>query len=76
MPAANRMGEMQNSIKKQIGGRTEWQSNDAISAATKHWPEYVIEPACLGLFMVSACSFTVLLEHPASAIRQMRSNQQ
>ena len=43
----------------------------AISAATKHWPEYLIEAACLGMFMVSACSFTVLLQHPASAIRQM-----
>ena len=42
-----------------------------ISAAKKHWPEYLIEAACLGLFMVSACSFTVLLQHPASAIRQM-----
>ena len=43
----------------------------AISAATEHWPEYLIEAACLGLFMVSACSFTVLMQHPASAIRQM-----
>lgn len=44
---------------------------DAISAATKHWPEYMIEAACLGLFMISACSFTVLLQHPASIVRQM-----
>ena len=43
----------------------------AVSAATKHWQEYLIEAACLGLFMVSACSITVLLQHPASAIRQM-----
>src|SRR5215470_715979 len=42
-----------------------------VSAATKHWPEYLIEAACLGLFMVSAGSFTVLLQHPASAVRQM-----
>jgi aquaporin Z len=46
----------------------------AVSAAAKHWPEYLIEAACLGLFMVSACSFTVLLEHPASAIRQRLSS--
>jgi aquaporin Z len=31
-----------------------------------HWPEYAIEAALLGLFMVSACGFTVLLEHPRS----------
>jgi len=42
-----------------------------ISAVTMHWPEYLIEAGCLGLFLVSACSFTVLLQHPASAIRQM-----
>jgi len=43
----------------------------AISAASSHWPEYLIEAACLGLFMVSACSFTVLLQHPGSILRQM-----
>ena len=43
----------------------------AISAATNHWPEYLMETACLGLFMVSACSFTVLLQHPGSVVRQM-----
>lgn len=59
---------------------TEPQSGDrtwlhgAVSASAKHWPEYLIEAACLGLFMVSACSFTVLLEHPASAIRQRLSS--
>jgi len=42
-----------------------------ISTATRHWPENLIEAVCLGLFMVSACTFTVLLQHPASAIRQM-----
>ncbi|MEP7363600.1 MAG: aquaporin [Acidobacteriota bacterium] len=33
-----------------------------------HWPEYLIEAAALGVFMISACVFTVLLEHPASPI--------
>jgi aquaporin Z len=32
----------------------------------RHWPEYLIEAAALGTFMLSACAFTVLLEHPAS----------
>jgi aquaporin Z len=35
-----------------------------------HWPEYVIEGALLGAFMVSACFFCVLLEHPSSPVRQ------
>jgi len=44
---------------------------DAISAATNHWQEYLMEATCLGLFMVSACSFTVLLQHPGSIARQI-----
>ena len=34
-----------------------------------HWPEYAIEAALLGGFMLSACGFTVLLEHPMSPVR-------
>ncbi len=33
-----------------------------------HWREYAIEAALLGLFMVSACGFTVLLFHPDSPL--------
>lgn len=33
-----------------------------------HWPEYLMEAAGLGLFMVAACAFTILLEHPASPV--------
>lgn len=51
-------------------GRRAWLAG-AIWAATRHWPEYLMEAACLGLFMVSACSSTVLLQHPASILRQM-----
>jgi aquaporin Z len=67
--AKNEMAQPALAAEAQSGDRT-W-SHGAISAATKHWPEYLIEAACLGLFMVSACSFTVLLQHPGSAIRQM-----
>ena len=45
------------------------QWHKAILAIESHWPEYLMEAAELGLFMVSACSFTVLLEHPASPVR-------
>lgn len=34
-----------------------------------HWPEYLIEGAGLGLFMLSASVFCALLEHPASPLR-------
>jgi aquaporin Z len=39
-------------------------------ALGRHWPEYLIEASLLGLFMVSACMFTALLEHPSSPVRQ------
>lgn len=39
-----------------------------------HLPEYLMEAACLGLFMISACSVVILLEHPSSALRQMIAN--
>jgi aquaporin Z len=34
-----------------------------------HWPEYLMEAAGLGAFMISACLFGALLEHPASPVR-------
>jgi aquaporin Z len=39
-------------------------------ALKKHWPEYLMEAAELGLFMFSACAFTILLYHPSSPIAQ------
>jgi aquaporin Z len=38
------------------------------TALARHWPEYLMEAAALGLFMVSACVFGTLLGHPASPI--------
>ena len=35
-----------------------------------HWPEYLMEATELGLFMFSACAFTVLLYHPSSPLAQ------
>jgi len=39
-------------------------------AVRSHWPEYLMEAAELGIFMISAAFFVVLLEHPGSAVRQ------
>jgi aquaporin Z len=36
----------------------------------RHWPEYLIEAGALGLFMIAATGFTLLLEHPASPVRR------
>jgi NADH dehydrogenase len=40
----------------------------AREALRGHWPEYLMEAAGLGAFMLSACTFAVLLEHPASPL--------
>src|SRR5712691_11850449 len=45
-------------------------SDRMIEALRQHWPEYLMEAAELGLFMISACAFTVLLYHPASVVAQ------
>jgi aquaporin Z len=40
-------------------------------ALRHHWPEYLIEAVGLGIFMMSACVFTVLLMHPASPVTHL-----
>jgi len=42
----------------------------AIGSLQAHWPEYLMEAALLGAFMVSACLFGALYEFPQSPIRQ------
>ncbi len=40
----------------------------------QHWPEYLCEAACLGVFMISAGVFTALLEYPGSPIHKIIPN--
>lgn len=40
-----------------------------VAALRVHWPEYLMEATELAIFMVSACLFTVVLEHPALVLR-------
>ena len=49
-------------------GTGHW-TDSAKQAFTQHWPEYMIEALGIGTFMISACVFSVLLEHPASPVR-------
>lgn len=44
------------------------------NALKQHWPEYLMEAAELGIFMVSACAFGVLFEYPGSPVHQALSN--
>ena len=43
-------------------------------AVTAHWPEYFMEAAGLGAFMISACVFGALYEYPGSPVRQALSS--
>ena len=47
---------------------TPVSSSAARTAMRAHWPEYLMEAGALGTFMISACVFGVLLEHPSSPI--------
>lgn len=44
---------------------------EVISALRAHWPEYLMEAAELGVFMIAACIFSVLLFHPVSPVTQL-----
>src|SRR5215831_3063972 len=49
-------------------------SDRMIDALKQHWPEYLMEATELGIFMISACAFTVLLFHPASPVTKVISD--
>lgn len=40
-----------------------------MNGAGRHWPEYAIEAALLGCFLMAACGFATVLEHPDSPVR-------
>ena len=39
-----------------------------LDALRTHWPEYLIEGALLGIFMIAACVVVVLVQHPKSPV--------
>jgi hypothetical protein len=43
---------------------------EPVDALRRHWPEYLMEAAGLGLFMISAGLFGTLLFHPGSPVFQ------
>jgi aquaporin Z len=42
--------------------------NPSAQAIAAHWPEYLMEAAELGAFLLSACLFTALFEFPSSPV--------
>jgi aquaporin Z len=41
-----------------------------VNRSTWHWPEYLMEAAQLGAFMIAAAASAAILDHPASPVRQ------
>jgi len=53
----------------------ERSSHEAVVQALRnHWPEYLMEAAGLGIFMISACAFVALLEYPSSPVHHAIAN--
>jgi aquaporin Z len=40
------------------------------AALRAHWPEYLMEAAGLGIFMILVCMVDALLEYPVSPVHQ------
>src|SRR5215475_8948665 len=54
------------------GGQTNSgpRALNALGTLGLHWPEYVMEGVELGLYMISACAFVVLVQYPTSPVHQ------
>ncbi|HZP86340.1 MAG TPA: aquaporin [Burkholderiales bacterium] len=61
---------MTNTDEIVVSQKAQPHSGPLLRAIAAHWPEYLMEAAGLGLFMLSACLFVALIEYPASPIRQ------
>src|SRR5437660_12386448 len=57
-----------------IPENAESLARSAGQALARHWPEYLMEGAELGIFMIAACVFTALLEYPASPALRLIPN--
>src|SRR5918996_3532881 len=54
-----------------LSGDWRRRGTDMFKALWEHWPEYLMEAAELGMFMISACVFAAVLGHPASPIAKV-----
>jgi aquaporin Z len=57
-------------LRKRLTGGAEGPARGPADALRRHWPEYLMEAAGLGLFMVSAGLFATLLWYPGSPLAE------
>jgi len=55
-------------------GVCRYDRMSALTSLNRHWPEYLMEAAALGLYLCAACVVATLLQHPASIVRQFVSS--
>ena len=54
--------------RKRAVDRAAGPATGPVDGLRRHWPEYLMEAAGLGLFMISAGTFGTLLFHPGSPL--------
>jgi aquaporin Z len=57
-------------VRKRPADKVVGPAHGPVDALRRHWPEYLMEAAGLGLFMVAAGLFATLLWYPASPLAQ------
>ena len=55
-------------VRSQTARTPQRHLREMVTVLVAHWPEYILEGLELGVFMFSACTFTVLLFHPSSPV--------
>lgn len=69
-PGVENILTSQRPAQVEVRDRSLRETPSLLAALKNHWPEYLMEGAELGLFMISACAFVALLEHPTSPVHQ------
>jgi aquaporin Z len=55
------------SLRVETGGPSRHRIA-SMTPAPRHWREYAIEGCCLGIFMIAALTFAIVLQHPGSPL--------
>src|SRR5574342_44419 len=67
-PSQHRTNEERRHVHSAAAEEEPSPMRSPVDAIRLHWPEYLMEAAGLGLFMVSALCVTAALEHPHSPL--------
>ena len=63
-----RRSEVTPAVRHAETSRTERHRIASMTRTPRHWREYAMEGCCLGIFMISAVAFAIVLQHPRSPL--------